>query len=34
MKDLATRFVATGQQLYGNAAANQVTTAFQNRGIL
>jgi hypothetical protein len=34
MKDLATRFVATAQQLYGNAAANQVTTAFQNRGIL
>ena len=34
MKDLATRIVATAQQLYGNAAANQVTTAFQNRGIL
>jgi zinc metalloprotease ZmpB len=34
MKDLATRLVATAQQLYGNAAANQVTTAFQNRGIL
>jgi hypothetical protein len=34
MKDLATRLVATAQQLYGNAAANQVTTAFQDRGIL
>jgi hypothetical protein len=34
MKDLATRYVATAQLLYGNAAANQVTTAFKNRGIL
>ena len=34
MKDLANRYVATAQQLYGNAAANQVTTAFKNRGIL
>jgi hypothetical protein len=34
MKDLATRYVATAKMLYGNAAANQVTTAFQNRGIL
>jgi hypothetical protein len=34
MKNLANRYVATAQQLYGNAAANQVTTAFKNRGIL
>jgi hypothetical protein len=34
MKDLATRLVTTAQQLYGNAAAAKVTTAFQNRGIL
>jgi hypothetical protein len=34
MKDLATRLVATAQQLYGSAAAAKVTTAFQNRGIL
>jgi hypothetical protein len=34
MKDLANRYVATAQLLYGNAAANQVTTAFKNRGIL
>ena len=34
MPELATRTVAAAQQLYGNAAANAVRTAFQARGIL
>jgi hypothetical protein len=34
MTDLANRTVATAQQLYGNAAANTVRKAFQDRGIL
>jgi hypothetical protein len=34
MKTLATSTVNTAQQLYGNAAANKVRAAFQDRGIL
>jgi Zn-dependent metalloprotease len=34
MPDLANRTVAAAQQLYGKAAANAVTKAFADRGIL
>ncbi len=34
MTDLAHRTVSAAQQLYGNAAARAVTTAFEDRGIL
>jgi len=34
MPTLARSTVATARSLYGNAAANAVTTAFQDRGIL
>jgi hypothetical protein len=34
MTDLATSIVSAAQRLYGNATANRVRTAFENRGIL
>ena len=34
MTELANRTVAAAQQLYGNAAANAVQKAFEDRGIL